>query len=387
MSRARSVFQSFIQSESSGGVILCLCSVVALVVANVPSLSHLSDFWTVRAGITAGSFSLEMSLLSWVNDGLMAVFFFMVGMEIKREILVGELSRPKQAMLPIFAAVGGMIVPALIYSIFNFGTPAENGWGIPMATDIAFAIAVLAILGKKCPLGLKVFLTALAIVDDLGSIIVLAIFYPAHALDYVYMIYALGVFAVLVGFNRAGLHRPVYYLLGGVILWYLVLRSGIHSTVAGVLLALTIPPGLSKIEVVLQPHVNYLIMPIFALANAGVTFGAEAYNSEYMIPIASGIFLGLVVGKPLGIFVFSWLACRIGAAQLPSGIRWPQLLAIGTVGGIGFTMSLFIDSLAFSDSTMVDVGKAAVIVTSVAAAVIGYIAVTITCAGSKIKKQ
>lgn len=393
----KAVFQSFIQSGSSGGVILFLCSVIALLIANIPSLRHLDDFWSIPMGFWAGSFSLELTLLEWVNDGLMAVFFFMVGLEIKREMMVGELSRPKQAMLPIFAAVGGMVFPALIYTVFNHGTPAENGWGIPMATDIAFAIAVLAILGKKCPLGLKVFLTALAIVDDLGSIIVLAVFYPSHALSLTYLLYAAAVLAVLFGCNRLRVNSAVLYVVGGVILWYLVLKSGVHSTIAGVLLAQTIPARpksdgekggrslMNRFEVSLHPWVYFLIMPIFALANAGVTFGADAYFSEYMMPIASGIFFGLVLGKPLGIFLFSWLACRIGAAQLPSGIRWIQILAIGMVGGIGFTMSLFIDGLAFTDPIMADVGKAAIIMTSVVAAILGYVAVSIT--GEKHKKK
>jgi len=434
---AKSVFLSFIQSGSAGGVILFFCSIVALLVSNVPSLVHLSEFWEIPFGIGIGSFSLEMTLLEWVNDGFMAVFFFMVGLEIKREMMVGELSRPKQALLPIIAAVGGMIMPALIYLVFNAGLPSSNGWGIPMATDIAFAIAVLALLGKRCPLGLKVFLTALAIVDDLGSIIVLAIFYPSHALESEYIVYAAVVLAVLFGFNRMKWYRPGLYAAGGLVLWYMVLESGIHATVAGVLLALVVPsrtklneagfaagveqliarfksgsregrnifsdpeqvsllhtinaqvdeanPLMSRFEVALHPWVYFFIMPVFALANAGVAFGADAYKSEFMAPMASGIFLGLLAGKPLGIYLFSRLACRMKIAQLPSGIKWSQMMAIGIVGGIGFTMSLFIDSLAFTDPVMVDVGKAAIIVTSVVSAAVGYVAVSITGNKSRLK--
>ena len=426
----KSIFQSFLQSGSAGGVILFFCSVIAILAANVPSLSHIRDFWDISAGFSIGSFSMEMSLEKWVNEGLMAVFFFMVGLEIKREMMVGELSSPKKAMLPIFAALGGMLVPALIYTAFNYGLPSANGWGIPMATDIAFAIAVLAILGKRCPLGLKVFLTALAIVDDLGSIVVLALFYPSHTLEMTYLLYALLTMMMLLSFNLLRWNRPLLFVLGGVMLWYLVLKSGVHSTIAGVMLAVTIPsktkineigfytaaerlvsrfksasrggadvftnseqvtvlhslnnkvddanPLMSRFEVTLHPWVYFLIMPVFALVNAGVEFGDGVWRSEFSSQIAGGIFFGLVVGKPVGIFFFSWLACRIGVAKLPSSVKWAELLSIGMVGGIGFTMSLFIDNLAFADNAMVEAGKAAIIVTSVVAALLGYLAVILS---------
>ncbi|MBQ0005874.1 MAG: Na+/H+ antiporter NhaA [Alistipes sp.] len=426
----KSIFQSFLQSGTAGGIILFVCSVLAILVSNVPSLTHIQEFWNITAGFSFGSFTLEMSLAKWVNEGLMAVFFFMVGLEIKREVMVGELSSPKKAMLPIFAAIGGMLMPALIYAAFNHGLPSANGWGIPMATDIAFAIAVLAILGKRCSLGLKVFLTALAIVDDLGSIVVLAIFYPSHSLEMSYLLYALSAMAVLLSFNLLRWNKPLLFVIGGVVLWYLVLKSGVHSTIAGVMLAITIPsktkineasfytaaerlvsrfksaskggadvftnseqvtvlhslnskvddanPLMSRFEVTLHPWVYFLIMPVFALVNAGVEFGDGVWRSEFAPQIAGGIFFGLVVGKPVGIFFFSWLACRIGIAKLPSGVKWMELFSIGMVGGIGFTMSLFIDNLAFTDTAMIDAGKAAIIITSVAAAFLGYVAVFIS---------
>lgn len=436
-SSARSVFSSFFKSEAAGGVVLMVCAVLALLVANISSLRPLMSFWQIEAGFSSGDFSLFMTIGEWVNDGLMVIFFFMVGLEIKREMMVGELSNIKQALLPIFAAVGGMLFPALIFSLFNAGLPSSNGWGIPMATDIAFAIAVLALMSDRCPIGLKVFLTALAIVDDLGSIIVLAVFYPTHTISLVYMGWAMVVFCILLLFNRLRWDSPIPYLIGGVLLWFFVLESGVHATVAGVLLAITIPsktrinevrfhvsasslvekfkqnsngevdvfanpeqisilhslnehvksanPMMSRFEVALHPWVNFLIMPIFALANAGVAFGGEAFHSEYMVPISMGVFFGLVIGKPLGIFTFSWIAVRTGVAKLPDGTLWRQILAIGLLGGIGFTMSLFIDNLAYTDSVMTDVGKAAVLFTSVVAAIGGMTAVRLT--GKPVRKK
>jgi len=434
---ARSVFHSFFSSEAAGGVVLVACAVLALLIANIPALRPVMSVWSVEAGISIGSFRLIMTIGEWVNDGLMVIFFFMVGLEIKREMMVGELANPKQALLPIFAAVGGMVFPALIFSLFNSGLPSSNGWGIPMATDIAFAIAVLALLSDRCPIGLKVFLTALAIVDDLGSIIILAVFYPTHTISPVYLGCALAVFCILLLFNRLRWNSPIPYLIGGLFLWLFVLESGVHATVAGVLLAITIPsktrinevrfyveasslvdqfkrnsnaevdvfanpeqltvlhrfneqvkhanPMMSRFEVTLHPWVNFLIMPLFALANAGVAFGGDVFRSEYMAPISLGIFFGLVAGKPLGIFAFSWIAVKTGLAKLPDGTAWKQLMSIGLVGGIGFTMSLFIDNLAYADRIMINVGKASVLITSVVAAIGGMIAVRLT--GNQVRKK
>lgn len=436
-SQLRTSYQSFIRNESTAGVILLVCAIIALVIANIPGLQFLQKVWDVEASIKIGNFELGMSLLYWINDALMAVFFFVVGLEIKREMLVGELAQPKHAMLPIMAALGGMIFPALIFTLFNHGTPSSHGWGIPMATDIAFAIGVLALLGKRCPVGLKVFLTALAIVDDLGSIVVLAIFYPSHAISLMYLLYAAIVLVILIIYNRTGVHQPMIYIITGLFLWYFVYKSGIHATIAGVLLAATIPaktrinevrfyvsskylvekfkqashgqvnvlsnseqltalhqlnekvdainPLMNRFESALHPMVNFLIMPLFALANAGVRFGGQSFASDHVSTVALGIFFGLLVGKPLGIFLFSWISVKCKIAKLPDGTNWKQLAAMGVVGGIGFTMSLFIDNLAFSDPVMSEIGKASILVTSFLAAILGMIAVRAT--GNKIPRK
>lgn len=425
----RSFFSTFFHSQSTGGIVLFICAVVALVIANTPSLKNLQEIWSIPMGLSFGNFSIKMSLLHWINDGLMAVFFFVVGLEIKREMMVGELSSFKHAMLPFFAAIGGMIVPAVLYLVLNIGTETQNGWGIPMATDIAFAIGVLAILGKRCPLSLKIFLTALAIVDDLGAIVVLAVFYPSHELHYVYFIYALVVVVFLLILNRAKVHSVILYLIPGLLLWYFVYMSGIHATIAGVVLAATIPaktainevrfsvrmryfldkfvevsnsevevlanseqqtiihnmdneinkitPMMHLFESKLHPWVNFLIMPLFALANAGVTFDFSLLTGT-IPPIVYGILVGLVVGKPLGIFLFSLLVVKLKLAVLPEGSSWIQLAAIGILGGIGFTMSIFIDNLAFSDPAIIDIGKVAILGSSLLAAILGSFAIFLT---------
>lgn len=425
----RTVFQHFARSGSIGGIILFFCAIFAVIVANIPSLSHLENIWNVEMGVEIGNFSLKMTFLKWINDGFMATFFFLVGLEIKRELLVGELAQPKKAMLPIFAALGGMIFPALIFTIFNGGTPAAHGWGIPMATDIAFAMGVLAILGKSCPTSLKVFLTALAIVDDLGSIIVLAIFYPTHDIQGIFLLYAGIITLILFLFNRLQIRNPLLYIVPGLFLWYFVLQSGIHATIAGVIIAATIPantrinevrfyttvqyylnkfkasssgqvnvfsspeqlsilhiinnrvddinPLLNRFQVALHGPVNFIVMPLFALANAGVAFSGDTFASGN-ISIAIGIFFGLLLGKPIGIFLFSWLSVKLKIAKMPSNASYKQLFAIGIVGGIGFTMSLFIDNLAFTNPEMIDMGKVAILITSMIAVVIGFIAVKIT---------
>ncbi len=424
-----SLYGSFIHSNVSGGVLLLICAVIAVLAANIPGMSGLHNFWDIEAGLDLGKHSVIMPVRLWVNDVLMAIFFFSVGLEIKRELRVGELSTPKKAMLPIFAALGGMIFPAIIYTIFNFGTPSQNGWGIPMATDIAFAVGVLALCGKRCPLGLKIFLTALAVVDDIGAIIVLAIFYPTHEIHFIYLFYALLVVLLLVLFNRMNVRSALAYLIPGIFLFIFIFNSGIHATVAGVILAMTIPatssinelrfyvstkdlldkfrdvsnneinilannrqldyihrisknagainPLLNKMEAALHPWVHFIIMPIFALANAGVAIDGSALSCG--IPaVMSGIFFGLLLGKPLGIFAFSFLAVKLRLAQLPTGSKWIQVLALGVVGGIGFTMSIFIDNLAFTDTTLINQGKLAILCTSCLAGILGVLALYLT---------
>lgn len=433
----RNFFRTFLHHQSVGGVILMVCAVVALLCANLPQLHFINGIWHTPIGLSVGSFTLEMSLAHWINDGLMAIFFFVVGLEIKREMMVGELSSFKKASLPIFAAVGGMVVPAIIYAIFNFSSPDSiSGWGIPMATDIAFALGVLSLLGNRAPLGLKVFLTALAIVDDLGAIVVLAIFYPSHALHFDMLLYAALVVAVLVALNRMKVNRPLMYVVPGIFLWYFVYESGIHATISGVILALTIPsktvinevkfsvsikywmekfrqvsnsevevlanteqqhiihqisrstkdicPLMHKFEHGLHPWVTFFIMPVFALANAGVELTSDLFSTP-VSAVIPGISLGLLLGKPAGIFLFSMAAVKCGIAELPLGIRWKQVFALGVIAGIGFTMSIFIDGLAFADMRLVNIGKATILGTSLVAAVVGCIAVYIT--SDKQKKQ
>lgn len=443
-SKVRGMLHSFLKSQTSGGLVLLICTVIALVVANVPALQHLQELWHIEAGISIGNFKIEMSVMHWINDALMAVFFFVVGLEIKREMLVGELSSVKKATLPIFAALGGMLVPAAIYAIFNHGTPTSNGWGIPMATDIAFAVGVISILGKRCPSALKIFLLALAIVDDLGAIIVLALFYPSHELNFVFMGLALVVFLILILFNKMKVNSPYVYMMFGLVLWYFVFRSGIHATIAGVLLAITIPSkttinevrffvkvkhllekfkenGNSEVEVLanpkqmevihdineevdainplmhrfesaLHPISHFLIIPLFALANAGVTLDGSILQMSPMPAVVPGIFFGLLLGKPIGITLFSYISVKTGLAELPGGVPWKQIFAIGMVAGIGFTMSIFVDNLAFSDPVHLNLGKAAILVTSFVSAICGMLAVLLTTkkvpstAQKKIKK-
>ena len=415
--------RKFFKSESAGGILLLICTVIALIFANVPALQPVLDIWHYEGGIEFGSFSLKMSLLDWVNDALMAIFFFTVGLEIKREMCVGRLSSIKRSVLPIFAALGGMVFPALIFTIFNGGNPATaHGWGVPMATDIAFAVGILAILGSKAPIGIKVLLTAIAIVDDLGSIIVLAIFYPTHAIHLSFLLIGLGIFLLLYLLGRFGVRNKWVYVIGGIFLWYYIYQSGVHATIAGVLLSVpyktkinvldfgtkmkylrdellrvsdieveslandeemhivhemseyldAVEPLMHKFESNLQPIVNFFIMPVFALANAAVLLQMD-FSAPGVSGLALGIFFGLLVGKPVGIYLFSLLSVKCKLAALPAGVNWIQILAMGVLAGIGFTMSIFIDNLAFHDAALVNTGKVAILITSASAAIIGYL--------------
>lgn len=427
----RNFFNAFLHNESIGGILLLICTIIALVGANVSGFEWLPALWHTEADISIGTFSIDMTLEEWINDALMAVFFFVVGLEIKREMLVGELSSFKHAALPILAAIGGMIVPAIIYICFNYSHPDTfNGWGIPMATDIAFAIGVLSLLGKRAPMSLKIFLTALAIVDDLGAIIVLAIFYPTHGLDFYMLLYAAGVVVLLLALGRMRVRNVLAYVIPGLLLWWLVWKSGIHATIAGVILAMTIPskttinevrfsvglkylldkfrdasnsevevlanprqqhiihqihrnvqkinPLMHRFEFALHPWVTFFIMPVFALANAGVVIDTSVFSMP-LPAVVPGIFFGLLLGKPIGIFLFSFLAVKTRVAVLPDGIKWRQVFALGIIGGIGFTMSVFIDNLAFpGHQEIVNIGKIAILATSFVAALIGMFAVAIT---------
>ncbi|MCZ4223304.1 Na+/H+ antiporter NhaA [Pedobacter rhodius] len=368
------VFQRFFRSGQVGGFLLLIFVAISLLIANTASKESFEAFLATKLGFG----TVNYSLLAWINDALMAVFFLLVGLEIKRELLEGELSSVKSAALPVIAALGGMLVPALIYALFNKGTETADGWGIPMATDIAFAIAIIAMLGKNVPASLKIFLAALAIVDDLGAILVIAIFYT-NQIHFEYLAMAGGILILLSLMNYFGVKNLVFYLIPGLFLWYFIHHSGIHATLAGVLLAFTIPTNetdvlspLEKLEHALTVPVNYLIMPVFALANTNITFKKEMI-SGLVTPLGLGIIVGLFAGKTLGVTLFSWLAVKLKWADLPTGAGWKHVLGLGMLAGIGFTMSIFIALLSFSDEIHILEAKFAILTASVLSGVVGFV--------------
>ena len=371
-------FREFLKSGSIGGIILITCVVISLIIANSSIGALFENFLAVQIGFNAGNVHLRYPVLLWINDGLMAVFFLMVGLEIKRELIEGELSSFKKAALPIFAALGGVIAPAIIYFLFNKNTETAAGWGIPMATDIAFAIAIITMLGKKVPASLKIFLAALAIVDDLMAILVIAIFYSSD-LDYTYLLYAGGIFAVLMVFNKMGIKNLAAYLIPGAFIWYFIHHSGVHATIAGVLTAFAIPTTpdakqspLEKLEHMLVNPVNFIIMPLFALANTNIRF-EPAMIHGLTTSLGLGIIAGLVVGKPLGISLLSWLSVKSGICSMPSGAQWGQIIGVGMLGGIGFTMSVFIALLSFpGEHLILSEAKFSILCGSVLSGVLGY---------------
>ena len=371
------VFKKFSESSSFGGILLLLCVALSLVIANTGLASGFQDLLESEIGFSTDAIHLNYPLLIWINDGLMAIFFLLVGLEIKREIVEGELSSFQHAALPVLAAIGGVIVPAVIYALFNTGTTTANGWGIPMATDIAFALGILSLLGSRVPTGLKIFLAALAIVDDLMAILVIAIFYSAE-LHLDYLAYAGGIFALQIAFNRLGFKNIFFYIIPGIVMWYFIHHSGIHATIAGVLTALTLPTTadatespLEKLEHALAKPVNYLIMPIFAIANTNITF-ESGMVSGLTGNVGLGIVLGLFLGKPLGIFLMSWLSVKLKVAALPDETNWIHVAGLGLLGGIGFTMSIFIALLSFGGHALQTEAKFAVLVASVLSGVAGY---------------
>lgn len=373
-----SVFKKFFQSGKVGGILLLACVIVSLCIANSGHGIGFSVFLAREFGVQVGSIAISYSISAWINDGLMAIFFLLVGLEIKRELLEGELSNVKKASLPVLAAIGGMIVPALIYCLFNQGSETSSGWGIPMATDIAFALAIIAMLGKNVPPSLKIFLAALAIADDLGAILVIAVFYTEQ-IHWSELLIAGGIFAFLLLLNYFKVKRLVFYLVPGIFLWYFVHHSGIHATIAGVLLAFTIPTNntavespLEKLEHSLTIPVNYLIMPIFALANTNITFQKEMLDG-LVSPLGLGIIAGLFAGKTIGISFFSWLAVKTKLAKLPSGANWKHVLGVGMLAGIGFTMSIFIALLSFKNPLFVVEAKFAILCASVLAGITGFV--------------
>ncbi|SSW65512.1 Na(+)/H(+) antiporter NhaA [Achromobacter veterisilvae] len=381
--KSPSFLQSFLRSEALGGYVLMLAALVALAVANSPAAPYYFGALGTKLGFQAGPIVLKETVLHWINDGLMAVFFLLVGLEIKREVLDGQLRGAARIVLPGIAALGGMALPALIYVLVNAGSPGTlRGWAIPAATDIAFALGILALLGSRVPTSLKIFLTALAILDDLGAIVIIALFYTSTLNTF-----ALGMSGALLAclfcLNRAGVLRLAPYLLIGAVLWYFVFKSGVHATLAGVALALAIPlrpqnqgqPGahspLHALEHALHKPVALLIVPLFGFANAGVSFAGLGLGSLAQ-PVPLGVALGLFLGKQVGVFGFAWLAIKSGIASLPRHATFPQLYGVALLCGIGFTMSLFIGALAFTDPAAVDATKIGVLTGSLASAIAGF---------------
>ena len=372
------LFSEFFDSEKSSGIVLVLCTIASLSIANSLLGEGYLGLWQTKIGLDAGGVHLKYSLDHWINDGLMVVFFLLIGLEIEREIYIGELSDLKNATLPIFAAIGGMMTPALFHFLLNRGTETQSGFGVPMATDSAFALGVLALLGNKIPLSLKIFLTALAIIDDLGAILVIALFYVGD-FSLTYFLLSMGVFAGLLILNHLGARGLVYYLIPGIFMWYFMLQSGVHATLAGVLLAFAIPFGDGGekspsyiLQHVLHKPVAFLIVPLFALANTGIVLGGE-WVKNFTSVNSMGVFLGLFLGKPLGISLFGFLAIKFGLAQLPGDVSWKQIIGAGFLGGIGFTMSIFITLLAFADVDIVNSTKISILLTSLLAGGTGYV--------------
>ena len=419
-------FEEFLRRTTAGGIVLLTTTIVALGLAAALGADAIHQFWERSLAVSAGpSFRLELSLQLWVNDALMALFFLLVGLELKREILVGELSSVQDAALPVFAAAGGMVMPALIYAAFNAGTPTASGWGIPMATDIAFAVGILVLLAWRVPRNLIIFLTALAIADDLGAVLIIALFYTAK-IHLPALVMALVLLVALALLNRGGIRHPLPYAISGMLLWYAVHESGIHATLSGILLAAAIPARpayapvqferriqelhaafrddrrdastpddplsnlrmasiaqamersaaavqspLQRIEHAMTPWVTFIVIPVFALANASVDLAGVDWSEAVSHPVTAGIVAGLVIGKSVGITLFAWTAVRLGLARLPSGVAWKHLVGAAWLAGIGFTMSLFIGQLAFRDPALVEQARIGVLLGSAISAAVG----------------
>ncbi|MCC6187286.1 MAG: Na+/H+ antiporter NhaA [Chitinophagaceae bacterium] len=368
--RITRLFSEFFNSEKSSGAVLIACTIISLILANSFNAQDYIHFWEY-------SFSGH-SIEHWVNDGLMSIFFLLIGLELVREIYVGELSDFKSALSPILAAGGGMLVPAGLYFVMNMGLPSIGGAGIPMATDIAFALGVLSLLGKRVPTSLKIFLTALAVIDDLGAILTIAIFYT-KSIDFGNLAISLSIFAVLLTFNKLKVRSLIPYIIGGVAMWYFMLHSGVHATISGVLLAFTIPFGNGdersasyRLQHFLHWPVAFIILPIFALANTAIPF-PSTWAAGLLEPNAIGIFLGLVIGKPLGVVLVTFLFVKMGLTKLPEALRWRHILGAGILAGIGFTMSIFITLLAFDTHEFIISSKIAILFSSLIAAVVGLL--------------
>lgn len=372
------LLKDFLESEKTGGIILLACTVVSLLIANSSSGSSYVEFWRRYADLSFGPVDLKYSIEHWVNDGLMTIFFLLVGLEIERELYIGELRDLKVSSLPIAAAIGGMLVPATIHFLFNSGTATQAGFGIPMATDIAFALGMLALLGNRVPFSLKIFLTALAIIDDIGAILIIAIFYN-EGISWAYLLTSLGILGGLFMLGKLKVYNLVFYIIPGIIMWYCMLKSGIHATITGVLLAFAIPfgkPGKEspsyRLQHFLHKPVAFIILPIFAFANTGLIL-SPGWQNELTTNNSLGIIIGLLVGKPVGILLFSFLLVKIKWGSLPSGIVWKHVFGAGILAGIGFTMSIFIANLAFKDIATIQFSKVSVLTGSVLSCIIGLV--------------
>ncbi len=426
--------ERFIYSETISGALLLVCAVVALVWANSPWSQSYFALHDMPISVRIGTFSVAMNLQHWINDGLMAIFFFVVALEIKREWVFGDLSDTRKAVLPVVAAMGGMIVPAGLYLALNYGGNGAAGWGIPMATDIAFAVAILALLGRRVPSRLRIFLLTFAIVDDVGSILVIAIYYTAH-----FSLPAMGLAIVILGLMLVmrwlGFRSTFAYVLPAIIFWVAMLKSGVHATIAGVILGAITPvmsagrkgtfveavratmpdvrdsldpedaersevmigriqelarqteSPLERLERMVHPWTSYLVLPLFALVNAGVALSAEFIRQAFTSVVTLGVMLGLLVGKVLGVTSFAWLAVRLGWAELPGGVAWRHIIGAGLIGGVGFTVSLFITGLAFSDTLLIEEAKVGVLAASLIAAAAGYIFLLLASRGSRLGEK
>ncbi len=369
------LYKEFFDSEKAGGIILVFVTVCSLILANSAWQTNYINLWQFNLG--------GHSIVHWINDGLMTIFFLLIGLELEREIYQGELSNIKNASLPILGAIGGMLIPAGLFLLLNFGTGTQSGAGIPMATDIAFAIGVLSLLGNRVPATLKIFLTALAVIDDLGSIIVIAIIYTT-SISFVYLFIALGIFGFLLILNRLKVHNLIPYLIGGVAMWYFMLHSGVHATITGVLLAFAIPFGNGSekspsyiLQHFLHKPVAFFILPLFAIANTCIAIG-DSWQSGLVQTSSLGIIVGLVIGKPLGIWLFSFIGVGLGLCALPTDLKWNNIIGAGFLGGIGFTMSIFITLLAFDNIEIINNSKIAILIASFIAGTIGFIFLKLT---------
>jgi len=381
---AIATIETFLKKESASGIILMFAAVFAMIIANSPLLDWYNLLLDVPVVVAVGSLEIAKPLLLWINDGLMALFFFLVGLELKREFLEGELSKPGQVTLPAIGAVGGMLIPALIYASFNYDNPgALNGWAVPTATDIAFALGILAIIGSKVPLQLKVFLTSLAIFDDLGAIIIIALFYTEQ-LSMLSLVISASMLSLLFILNAKNVTSTSPYIFIGVVLWVAVLKSGVHATLAGVILAFFIPmqgkedepSPLKSLENNLHSTVAFIVLPVFAFANAGINF-TNVGVEQVMSPVPLGIILGLFLGKQLGVFGFCFIAIKLGAAKLPTNVNWTLLYGVSLLCGVGFTMSLFIGSLAFEQSVNSPIyqDRLGIVIGSLISGVFGYLVI------------